>query len=88
MSSRAGHRIRPPALLDVSPLTHALTKIGQDSQVMKIVIGSRKQMVPKMSIQICVRRERCELMTSMRICSSCRKVYPEHSRNTVANMYH
>jgi len=73
-SSRTGQRISPPALLDISPLTHALTNTGQDSHMMRIDIGSRKNTVPKMSIQICAGRERREEITSMRMCSSLRSV--------------
>ena len=47
---------------------------GQDSHMMNSVMGSRKKTVPKMSIQICVRRESRDDTTSMRMCSLCSSV--------------
>ena len=73
-SNRAGQRIRPPALLEISPLTQAFMNIGHDSHMMKIDIGSRKNTVPKMSIQSWVRRESRDDTTSMRMCSLCSSV--------------
>src|SRR5438067_763283 len=73
-SRRTGQRTSPPALPEISPLTQALTNIGHDSHTMKPVMGSMKKIVPRMSIQVCVRRERRPETTSMRMCSLCRKV--------------
>jgi hypothetical protein len=73
-SARAGQRIRPPALLDISSLTHAFMKIGQDSFKITIAIGSRKKSVPKISTHARVRDEKREEMTSIRMCSLCSRV--------------
>ncbi len=84
----AGHRTRPPALGDTSPLCHARRNQGTDSYRMSATIGSRKTTVPKMSIHVCVRREKRPAITSMRMCSFLSSVYAAHSRKIAENRYH
>ena len=59
---------------DLVPRRRRRTNTGHDSYMIRIAIGSRKNSVPKMSIQACARVERRPVMTSMRTCSLCSSV--------------
>jgi hypothetical protein len=55
--AQTGQRIRPPASPDVSPLMNLPITTGQESRMEMTQKGRRKNRVPKISIQIWVRRE-------------------------------
>jgi hypothetical protein len=71
---RPGQTRRPPALVETSPLRYASVNTGQDSHMMVIAIGARKNSVPKMSIQALARPDRPPVMMSMRTCWLCSSV--------------